>query len=106
MAWHKYWTEDGWQHSPLSPRETVRRSLHNVRSYLEDRELWHGRDWTEVFGAPVEEPDDQVFAATGQDIRRAEELEDAIVEEYDEVGKLAFESETEKDWVEYRSGLL
>lgn len=40
----------------------------------------------------VQEPEDTVYAASGSDIRSGGDLETAVVKEYDEYSKLAFES--------------
>jgi len=105
MAHWEYWTPDGWKDSYVSPRKTVRRSLENVREYLEDRGLWPGREWSELFGEAVRKPDDLVHIDTGGSIRSQSVLEDSIVEEYPDLGVVAFDSEKGRRFVEYREGL-
>lgn len=41
----------------------------------------------------------------GDPIGSREELEDALIDEYQELGKTAFNSESYKAFVEYREGL-
>jgi hypothetical protein len=50
----------------------------------------------------VDEPDDSLFAANAADITSREQLEAAIVVEYDEYGTLAFQTETEQAFLEWR----
>ena len=65
--------------------------------------MWPSTEPRDIYGEAVMEPDDAVYAAGG-DIKTREDLETAVVEEYD-TGTYAFESETEQAWIECREGL-
>jgi len=59
------------------------------------------------YGPAVQMPDMEIFMDHGGDpIPSREALEQAYVEEYDEIGTVAFETETAKNFYEYRSDLL
>ena len=102
----EYWTPDGWHRADhLSIRDTVRTSLGEIKRFWQDRGVWPDTEPIDLYGPAVREPDDPVFAANGADIVSREELEDAIVVEYDDY-TLAYRSEMERKHVEYSEGLL
>ncbi|WP_449271487.1 DUF6610 family protein [Halococcus thailandensis] len=102
----EYWTRNGWQAADhLSIRETVRKSLLEMRTFWEKRGVWPAETPRENIGAAVRKPDGPVFAANGETIRNREALEDAIVVDYESGQTLAYRSETERAYVEYRAGL-
>lgn len=103
----EYWSRDGWQPADqLSIRETVRRSLEEIKAFWQDRGVWPETEPRELYGEAVQEPDFEIFMDRGGDpIPSRDALESAYVEEYEEKGVLAFSSEREKKFVEYREGL-
>ena len=102
----EYWTPDGWQPADqLSIRETVRRSLREIKTFWQDRGVWPDTEPIDLYGQAVQEPTDPVCAATGADITSRDELEDTIVAEYAEYDTLAFQTETKRHWFEYREGI-
>ena len=102
----EYWSRDGWQAADhLSIRETVRKSLREMRRFWEERGIWPGETPVERVGAAVREPDDPVFAASGETIHEREALEDAIVVGYEGGQTLAYRSDTERACVEYHAEL-
>lgn len=103
----EYWSRDGWESADqLSIRETVRKSLEEIKAYWQEKEVWPETEPRELYGPAVREPDFDIFMDKGGDpIGSREALEEAYVEEYQEKGVLAFESEREKKFVEYREGL-
>jgi len=107
MAYWEFWTPDGWQDNGfLTPRETARRSYEEIRNYLEDKGVWPETEPRELFGDPVEFPDEDLWMDQGGDpISSREDLEKSYVEEYEDKGKLAFQSEVEKKFIEYRENL-
>ncbi|EMA54887.1 DUF6610 family protein [Halococcus salifodinae] len=103
----EYWSREGWQSADhLSIRATVRKSLHEMRKFWQERGVWPTDTPIESVGAAVHEPDDPVFTATGESIREYEMLEDAIIVEYGNGQTLAYQSETERAYVEYHSETL
>jgi hypothetical protein len=89
-------------------RETVQRSLQEIKQYWQERDVWPETEPVELYGEAVEKPDEFVFIDRGGDpIPDREALEDAYVEQYsydgDEV-KRAFQSEAYKEFVEWRAG--
>jgi len=102
----EYWSRDGWQSADhLSIRETVEESLRGIKNFWQEKDLWPETEPKDIFGSPYEEPDDPVYAVSGQDIDSREKLETACIEEYSSE-TYAFESETAKRFVEYREGNL
>jgi hypothetical protein len=103
----EYWSRDGWQPADhLSIRETVRTSLTEIKQYWQDRGVWPDMEPIDLYGPAVTEPDDHLFMDRGGDpIPHRDALEAAYVEEYEEYGALAFESETQQQFIEYREGL-
>ena len=99
----EYWSRNGWQAADqLSIRETVRKSLREMRMFWRERGVWPAETPIEKVGAAVHEPDDPVFAANGETIREREALEDAIVVGYEGGQTLAYRSDTERAHIEYR----
>ncbi|WP_058826378.1 DUF6610 family protein [Haloferax sp. Q22] len=108
MAHWEYWTPEGWQdNGSMTPRETARRSYEEIKSFLQEREIWPETEPVELYGEPTEEPDEYLWMDDGGDpITSLEELEKAYVDEYEDKGKLAFRSESQKKFTEYREGLI
>ena len=101
----EYWTADGYRPADhLSIRETVDRSLLEIKGFWQSHGVWPESTPLEEYGPAVLEPDDPVYA-TGGDIRTREELETAYVEPYDGELTRAYQSETAKRFVEYRDDL-
>ena len=102
----EYWTPDGYQKADhLSIRETVTRSLDEIKQFWQDHGVWPDTEPIDLYDSAVREPNDPVYAANGADVSSRRELEDSIVAEYEEYGTLAFQDETEQQWFEYREGL-
>lgn len=102
----EYWTPDGWQRADhLSIRETVRTSLREIKAFWQERGVWPATEPRDLYSPAVRKPDDPVYVVNGADITSREQLESSFVAEYEEYGTLAFQSETEQRWVEYREGL-
>lgn len=106
MAYWEYWTPDGWKDNDgMTPRETARRSYEEIKDFLKERDVWPETEPVELYGEPVEEPDELIWMDRGGDpISTQEDLEEAYVGEYEERGKVAFRSEVEKKFTEYREG--
>lgn len=106
MAYWQYWTPSGWKdNGHRSPRESARRSYQEIKSYLQNKQIWPETEPVDLYGPPVQRPDDELFLNSGRHIRSRDELEKAVVEEYDE-GTYAFESDTARKFLEYREGWL
>lgn len=103
----EYWSRDGWQPADhLSIRETVQASFEEIKTYWQDRGVWPDTKPIDLYGPAVEEPDEQIFMDRGgAPIPDREALEAAYVAEYEEYGALAFASDTQKQFIEYREGL-
>lgn len=121
------WSRNGWQRADhLSIRETVRRSLSEMRAFWEECGVWpDGPTIRDRHGPAVREPDDSVWAATGAGIDEpspspgpdewenrvdynddeTHPIEHAIVVTYEDGRTLAYRSETERDYIEYHEGL-
>jgi len=104
MAYWEYWTPDGWKdNAEMTPRETARRSYEEIKDFLKEKEVWPETEPVELYGEPVEVPDELIWMDKGGDpISADEELEQAYIGEYEEQGKVAFQSEAEKKFTEYR----
>jgi hypothetical protein len=101
------WSRDGWQAADhLSIRATVRRSLREMRRFWQERGVWPTETPIESGKPAVRDPDDPVFTASGETIRKRETLEDAIVVDYESGQTLAYQSDTERAHVEYHAGLV
>lgn len=107
MAYWEFWTPNGWKdNGHMTPRETARRSYQEIKEFLQEKGLWPETEPRELYGSAVVEPDEDIWMDAGGDpISTREELETAFVGEYEEKGTLAFQSEVEKRFVEYREGL-
>lgn len=106
-AYHgEYWDADGYRRADhLSIRETVSRSLIEIKRFWQSSGCWPDETPLERYGPAVVEPDDPVYAGTGGDIRTREDLERAYIGTYTDCPTLAFETRTEQRFVEYRDGL-
>lgn len=108
VAYHgEYWSRDGWQPADhLSIRETVRKSLEEIKQFWQDHGVWPATEPIDLYGPAVDEPDERIYMDRGGDpIPDREALEAAYVEEYEEYGALAFASESQKQFIEYLEGL-
>jgi hypothetical protein len=102
----EHWSRDGWQAADqLSIRETVSKSLREMRRFWQERGVWPTETPIEGSEPAVREPDDPVFAASGETIREREALEDAVVVGYEDGQTLAYRSDTERAYIESRTGL-
>jgi len=103
----EYWSRDGYQPADhLSIRDTVRKSLEEIKEFWLEKELWPDTEFRELNGEAVLEPDDLIYIDDGgAPITHRADLEDAAVREY-EKGVYAFKSEERADFIEYREGWL
>lgn len=103
----EYWSRDGWQPADhLSIRGTVRTSLQEIKAFWQDHGVWPETEPIDLYGPALDEPDEHIFMDKGGDpIQDREALEAAYVEEYFDRGTWAFQSETQKKFIEYREGL-
>lgn len=102
----EYWTRDGWQPADhLSVRETVRTSLREIKRFWQDHGVWPATEPIDLYGPAVHEPADPLYAVNATDITAREQLEAAIIVDYEAYGPLAFRTETERAWFEYSEGL-
>ncbi len=123
------WSREGWQDADfLTIRETVHRSLREMRAFWEERGVWPADGTTPVerLGLAVKEPDDPIWAANGGDLSDPDSLgspdewaelvdyededgpypiEQAIVVTYEDGRTLAYRTQTERNYVEYHEGL-
>lgn len=85
----EYWSRDGWQPADrLSIRETVRKSLREIKRFWQEQDLWPKTEPHELNGEAVQKPDDMVCAMTGADVETREQLEDMIFTRIED-GKIA-----------------
>ncbi|MFC7213044.1 DUF6610 family protein [Saliphagus sp. GCM10025334] len=106
----EYWSRDGWQPADqLTVRETVQKSLEEIKTYWQDKGIWPGTGPRDLYGPAVKEPDEPIFMDQGGDlILTREELEHAYVEQYEYKGEdvaWAFQNRKAKQFIEYREGL-
>ena len=125
----EYWSRNGWQHvDNLSIRETVQRSLQEIRAFWEEHGVWPLEGTTPIdrLGDAVKEPDDPIWAANGGDFSDPDPLgspdewdelvdyegqdgpypvEQAIVVTYEDGRTLAYRTQSERNFVEYHEGL-
>lgn len=102
----EYWSRDGWQRADhLSIRETVRTSLEEIKRFWQEKGVWPETEPIDLYGPAVQEPEEPLYAVNAKDITSQEQLESAIVVDYEEYGTLAFQTETERQWFEYSEGL-
>jgi hypothetical protein len=101
----EYWSRDGWQAADrLSIRETVQRSLREMRAFWQERGVWPTETPIELVGPSVCKPDEPVFVRNGRIIHDRKTLEDAIVVSYEDGQTRAYQSKTERAYVEYSNG--
>jgi len=107
MAHWEYWTPDGWiDNGHLTPRETARRSYQEIKEFWQKKDLWPETEPVELYGEPTEEPEELIWMDEGGDsIGSIKDLEEAYVGHYENRGKMAFRSEVEKKFIEYRENL-
>jgi len=103
----EYWSRDGYKEADhLSIRETVRKSLEEIKEFWQEKDLWPETEPIDIYGKPTEEPDDAIWMDDGGDpISSLEGLEEAYVTEYEEMGKIAFQNQPHKKFIEYREDL-
>jgi hypothetical protein len=103
----EYWSRNGWQPADhLSIRETVRKSLEEIKEYWQERGVWPETEPVDLYGPAVKEPDELIYLDAGGDpIPDREALEAAYVGEYAERGSWAFQDESRKKFIEYREGV-
>lgn len=103
----EYWSREGWQPADhLSIRETVRESLLEIKEFWQDHGVWPDTEPIDVYGPAIDEPDEHIFMDHGgAPIPNRESLESAYVAEYEGYGTVAFSSESQKKFIEYREGL-
>jgi len=107
VAYHgERWDRDGWQRADhLSIRETVRKSLEEIKAYWLEKDLWPETELRDLNGEVVEKPKEPLFMDDGGDpIGSREELENSTVREYLEKGNVAFKTGSKADFIEYREG--
>lgn len=99
----QYWSPDKWKDADeFTIRETVEKSLQEIRKYWEEKDLWPETTPLDLYGDPTLEPADPVYATTGEDIQTLEKLEDSIISTHSQYGDLAFQSKAEKHFFETR----
>jgi len=106
----EYWSREGWKPADhLSIRETVRKSLEEIKAYWQSKGVWPDTEPIDIYGPAVEESDDNIFIDLGGDpIPDREALEEAYVEEYSTNGEdvvWAFQNQKAKEFIEHREGL-
>ena len=102
----EYWTPSGYARADqLSIRETVDRSLSEMKGFWQSHGVWPDTPPIEEYGPAVLEPDEPVYVENGGDIRTENDLWNSYIGEYED-GTYAFSSEAGKKFVEYRDGLL
>lgn len=103
----EYWAPT--RHEPadhLSIRDTVKQSLLEIKEYWQDVGVWPDTEPVDLYGSAVGRPDKHIFMDRGGDpIPTRDALEAAYVEEYEDYGTLAFNTEIQKKFIEYREGL-
>lgn len=103
----EFWSRDGWQRADqLSIRETVRRSLEEIKRYWQSKNVWPQETPVGRYGPAVHEPDEPLFAINGADITSRDDLERAIVVKYNDGRTFAYRNELERAHVEYYEGLV
>ena len=80
--------------------------MQEIKAFWQRVGVWPDEEPRHVYGPAIEQPDDHIWLDHGGDpIPRKDELERSYVEEYEELGTVAFEGEAYKRFVEYRDGL-
>lgn len=104
----EYWSRDGWKCADhLSIRGSMQKSLDEIKAFWKEKDVWPDTEPIDIYGPPTSEPDELIWMDQGGDpISGLEDLENAYIGEYEKKGKLAFQSESQKKFVEYREGLV
>jgi len=103
----EFWSPNGWMPADtLTIRETVRRSLHEIKRFWQERGVWPESTPKDKYGPAVQKPDDMIWAATGRCVESLAALENAIVVEYEDGRVYAYRSEHERGRVEYHEGRI
>lgn len=102
----EYWTPRGWQSADhLTIRETVERSLQEMKAFWQTVGVWPDQEPRYVYGPAVEQPDEQIWLDRGGDpITDRDGLERSYIAEYEEIGMVAFKQDSYRKFVEYRDG--
>lgn len=105
----EYWSREGWQTADhLTVRETVRKSLEEIKKYWQEKDVWPETEPIELYGPAIKEPDEQIYMdQAGDPIHSREMLEEAHIGEYEYNGgdvTWAFQNDTKKQFIEYREG--
>lgn len=102
----EHWSCDGYVDADdLSIRETVKRSLEEIKRFWQSKDLWPGTELQDLAEPPVKQPRDNVFHGSGRRIKSDEELWNAYVVEAEDM-TYGFESSVKKDFVAWREGIL
>lgn len=103
----EFYSPRGWQRADhLSIRETVERSLQEMKAFWQRVGVWPDTEPRQVYGPAVQMPDEPVWLDRGGDpIPDKDGLERSHVEEYDGLGTVAFEQDSYRKFVEHRDGL-
>jgi len=100
----EYWTSDSYEPADgLSIRETVDRSLREMKQFWQERGVWPATTPVERDGLAVIQPDEPVYVEHGGSLRTKEAVESAVIGDY-KAGTYAFDSEAGKRFVECREG--
>jgi len=99
----EYWSRDGWERADhLSIRETVRKSLEEIKAFWQQKDLWPETTPRDIHGPATQEPDELIYMDQGGDLIPDQAgLENAYVQEYKNRGTIAFQSESQKKFIEY-----
>ncbi|WP_218836296.1 DUF6610 family protein [Halorarum salinum] len=101
----EYWTPTGYERADhLSIRDTVRRSLEEMKEFWEGHGIWPDEEPIDRYGPAVKEPDEPIWMDDGGDplVSRGD-LEAAYIGEYEQ-GTMAFQSEAAKKYIEFHEG--
>lgn len=100
----EYWSSQDWQAADhLSIRETVERSLEEMKAFWQRVGVWPDTEPRDRYGPAVRQLDEHIWLDRGGDpIPDRDGLERSYVEEYEELGMVAFESGKYKRFVEVR----
>lgn len=99
------WSRKGWKPADhMTIRETVQKSLDEIKKYWQERGVWPDTEPIELYGPPVQYPDRDILMDRGGDpITTRDKMESAYIGEYDD-RTVAFESESQKAFIEWREG--
>jgi hypothetical protein len=103
----EYWSPEKWKRADhLSIRETVEKSLEEMKRFWQQVGVWPEQTPRQRCGPAVIEPDDHVWLDhPGDPIPDRGGLERSYIAEYSELGTVAYESEAYKRFVKHRDGL-